>query len=78
MTAIRDAKLTIRLPAELMARLKKQSKKENRTQTDFIIRVLDRYLLEQEFRGASGSDVAVAAQQTIDENRKLLELLRNS
>jgi hypothetical protein len=72
-----EPKLTMRLPSELLARIKSQSKKENRTLTDFVIRVLDRYLLEQEFRGHSGSDVAVAAQKSIDENRELLKLLRN-
>ncbi len=70
--------ISLRLPEELRARAKKQSEKEGRTLTDFIVRVLDRYLLEQEFRGGSGSEVAVAAQGSIDRNRKLLELLRNS
>jgi Arc/MetJ-type ribon-helix-helix transcriptional regulator len=69
--------ITLRLPAELKRRVEKQSKKEKRSVSDFIRRVLDRYLLEQEFRGTSGtsgSDVAVAAQQSINKNRKLLEL----
>jgi predicted DNA-binding protein len=78
MSKTRESKFTLRLPADLLARVEKQGEKEGRSTAEFIRRVLDRYLLEQEFRGASGSDVAVAAQQTIDENRKLLELLRNS
>ena len=70
--------LNIRIPVELARRIKKQSRKELRTEAAFIRRVLDRYLLEKEFRGGAKGDVAVAAQQTIDENRKLLEMLRNS
>jgi hypothetical protein len=69
----------LRLPTELRERIKKQSQKEGRTEAEFIRRVLDRYLLEQEFRGGSeSSDKAVAAQESIDKNRKLHELLRNS
>lgn len=71
--------MNLRLPAELRVRVKKQSRKEGRTEAEFIRRVLDRYLLEKEFRGGSeSSDKAVAAQESIDKNRKLHELLRNS
>jgi predicted DNA-binding protein len=70
-----EKKLTMRLPAQLLDRLERQRKKEGRTQSDFIRRVLDRYLVEQEFRGG---DVTAAAQASIEENRKLLDLLRNS
>ena len=71
--------ITVRVQKELSARIKKQSKRENRSQAAFIRRVLDRYLLEQEFRGGSeSSDKAVAAQDTITENKELLKLLRNS
>lgn len=67
--------VTIRLSAELLDRIEQQRKKENRAQSDFIRRVLDRYLLEHQFRG---DDVTAAAQTSIEENRKLLDLLRNS
>lgn len=72
------SKFSIRIPIEIVRRMEKQRKKEGRSQAHFIRRVLDRYLLEQEFRGQSAGDVSVAAQETINENRKLLELLRNS
>ena len=79
MSTNKESKFTLRLPIELLDRIEKQSKKENRSTAAFIRRVLDRYLLEREFRGGSeSSDKAVAAQETIAENRKLLELLRNS
>jgi len=42
-------------------------------------RVLDRYILKKEFRhNTHCSGVVVAAQQTINENRQLFELLRDS
>jgi predicted DNA-binding protein len=62
----------------MVKRIKKQSKKEGRSDAAFIRRVLDRYLLEQEFRGGAKDSVAVAAQETINQNRELLEKLRNT
>jgi predicted DNA-binding protein len=79
MTKNNKVVFTMRMSEELFERTEKQSRKEGRSTAEFIRRVLDRYLLEKEFRGTrENSDVAVAAQETINENRKLLELLRNS
>ena len=74
-----EKKLTIRIPEELVERMERQRQKEDRSQSEFIRRVIDRYLLEQEFRGNHVSaGAAAAAEESIKENRKLLDLLRNS
>jgi len=79
MRKIEGKKFTIILSVDLAGRMEKQMKKEGRTQVEFIRRVLDRYLLEQEFRGDYGSaEAATAAEASIKANRELLEKLRNS
>jgi hypothetical protein len=75
----RKKKLTIILSSDLAERLERQIKKEGRSQVEFIRRVLDRYLLEQEFRGDyESAEAAAAAEESIKTNRELLEKLRNS
>jgi hypothetical protein len=51
-----------------------QAAKESRTMADFIRRVIDRYLLEQEFRG----DVSPEAAISIKKNKELLKLLKDA
>jgi len=75
----KETRLGLRIPEELLERIERQRKKENRSQSAFIRRVLDRYLVEQEFRGNHVSaEAAAGAEESIKENRKLLDLLRNS
>jgi metal-responsive CopG/Arc/MetJ family transcriptional regulator len=79
MNRIKGKKLTIILSADLADRIEKQMKKEGRSQVEFIRRVLDRYLVEQEFRGDyESAEAAAAAEESIKANRQLLEKLRNS
>lgn len=79
MNRIEGKKFTIILSSDLAERIEKQREKEGRSQAEFIRRVLDRYLLEQEFRGDYDSaEAATAAEESIKANRQLLEKLRNS
>jgi metal-responsive CopG/Arc/MetJ family transcriptional regulator len=71
----------LRMPPDLFRRIEKQRKKENRSRDAFIRRVLDRYLLEQEFRTPNtkvGADVIEAASDSAERNQELHKLLRNS
>ena len=67
--------VTFLLPFELAKRMDRQRKKEGRSKAEFIRRVLDRYLLEMEFRSP---DTSPEAQESIRKNKELLKLLRNS
>ncbi len=55
MTEKETTAISLKIPKELLTRIEAQRKKEGRNRTAFILRVLDRYILEQEFRGQSGS-----------------------
>jgi predicted DNA-binding protein len=74
MRKIEGKRIPIQFPTELWNRIEQQREKEGRTAAEFIRRVLDRYLLEQEFRGP----VDEAAQKSIAQNQELLKKLRNS
>lgn len=74
MRKIHGRKITIILPDDLLNRIDEQAKKENRTQSEFIRRALDRYLLEQEFRGEVNRDAAIS----IKKNKELLKLLKDA
>jgi metal-responsive CopG/Arc/MetJ family transcriptional regulator len=79
MRRIEGKRFTIILSSDLAERTEKQMKKEGRSQSEFIRRVLDRYLVEQEFRGDyESAEAATAAEESIKANRQLLEKLRNS
>jgi predicted DNA-binding protein len=64
----------IRFPNELHARIKVQAEKEGRSLADFVRRVLDRYLVEHEFRG----DITPAVAASIEKNKELLKLLKDA
>lgn len=67
------------IPKELWNRIEKQRKKERLSLADFLRRVLDRYLTEQEFRGDyKSAEAKQATEESIKTNRELLEKLRNS
>lgn len=63
-----------KLPAELVSRAEVQAAKEGRNMAEFIRRVVDRYLLEQEFRGDLSSETA----NSIKKNKELLTLLKDA
>jgi|HubBroStandDraft_1064217.scaffolds.fasta_scaffold178074_2 metal-responsive CopG/Arc/MetJ family transcriptional regulator len=73
MQKIEGKRFTLVLPLDLVDRMEKQMEKEGRGQAEFIRRVLDRYLLEQEFRGDIPPDVAAS----IAKNKELLRLLKD-
>lgn len=73
--------LHIRISPELMKRIRVQRKKENRELSEFVRRVLDKYLLDQEFRASNSqvsADVVEAASDSAKTNQQLHRLLRNS
>ncbi len=74
MQKIEGKGLVLRLPNELHARVKAQAEKESRSIADFIRRVLDRYLVEHEFR----RDITPAVAASIKKNKELLKLLRDA
>jgi hypothetical protein len=74
MKKIKGKKITMVLPLALAVRMEQQMAREDRSQAEFVRRVLDRYLLEQEFRGP----VDEAAQKSIAKNQELLKKLRNA
>lgn len=71
---ITGKRFTVILPTELAERVDKQVEKEGRSQSEFIRRVLDRYLREVEFRG----ELDPQARESIRKNKELLHLLRNA
>jgi predicted DNA-binding protein len=74
MRRIDGRKVTIIIPEDLIKRMDDQAKNENRSQAEFIRRVLDRYLREVEFRG----ELSPEAEESIQKNKELLRLLRNA
>jgi predicted DNA-binding protein len=74
MRKIEGKGMLLRFPDELHTRIKVQAEKEGRSIADFVRRVLDRYLLEHEFRGDISSDV----RRSIEKNKELLKLLKDS
>ena len=74
MRKIDGRKITIIVPDELIKRVDEQAKNEDRSQAEFIRRVLDRYLREVEFRGTLSPE----AEESIQKNKELLKLLRNA
>ena len=74
--------LRARVSPELIRRIHKQRKKEKRNLSEFLRRVLDKYLLDQEFRTPStigvSAEVVEAAHDSAERNQKLHRLLRNA
>jgi metal-responsive CopG/Arc/MetJ family transcriptional regulator len=67
-------KFSVILPIDLLEKVDTQAAKEGRQRNEFIRRVLDRYLLEVEFRG----DLAPEAEESIKKNKELLRLLKDA
>ena len=65
-----------RVTPELLARIDRQAQAENRTQADFIRRVIERYLEDKEFE--SGAAVKDAATASMEKNKELLDKLADS
>lgn len=65
-----------RVTPELLARIDRQAQVENRTQADFIRRVIERYLEDKEFE--SGAAVKDAAAASMEKNKELLDKLADS
>jgi predicted DNA-binding protein len=80
--AATTSKFLIRTTPELMRKIDRQARRENRTKSDFIRRVLERYIEDKEFTETTSQKTTRSAQNAATEsmakNTELLDKLADS
>lgn len=80
--AATTSKFLIRTTPELMKKIERQARRENRTKSDFIRRVLEHYIDDKEFVESTSqkanTEVQAAATDSMTKNRDLLDKLANT
>jgi predicted DNA-binding protein len=80
--AVFTSTLLIRTTEELMKKIDRQARRENRTKAEFIRRVIERYIEDKEFAEStsqkSNTEVRGVATDSMAKNQTLLDKLADS